>query len=68
MIFQFVFLIDLQSFATQSKTIKDYPGLKNAEREGFEPPVPSQVRLISNQVHSTALPPLQVSDWLIGDW
>src|SRR5262249_57067056 len=29
-----------------------------AEREGFEPPVPLQVRLISNQVHSTTLPSL----------
>jgi hypothetical protein len=29
-----------------------------AEREGFEPPVPAKVRLISNQVHSTTLPPL----------
>src|SRR5262245_38841436 len=26
-----------------------------AEREGFEPPVPLRVRLISNQVHSTGL-------------
>ena len=40
------------------------PGLC-AEREGFEPPVPSQVRLISNQVHSTTLPPLLL---VIGDW
>ena len=26
-----------------------------AEREGFEPPVPLRVRLISSQVHSTGL-------------
>jgi hypothetical protein len=26
-----------------------------AEREGFEPPVPVKVRLISSQVHSTGL-------------
>src|SRR5262245_23771417 len=31
----------------------------SAEREGFEPPVPLRVRLISNQVHSTALPSLR---------
>jgi hypothetical protein len=30
-----------------------------AERGGFEPPVGSHLRLISSQVHSTALPPLQ---------
>ena len=30
-----------------------------AEREGFEPPIPVKVCLISSQVHSTALPPLQ---------
>jgi hypothetical protein len=32
-----------------------------AEREGFEPPIPVKVCLISSQVHSTALPPLRVS-------
>src|ERR1035437_1889393 len=31
-----------------------------AEREGFEPPVALRLRLISSQVHSTALPPLQL--------
>ena len=31
-----------------------------AEREGFEPSVPVKGRLISNQVHSTALPPLLI--------
>ena len=30
-----------------------------AEREGFEPSVRLHVRLISSQVHSTTLPPLQ---------
>jgi hypothetical protein len=30
-----------------------------AERVGFEPTVPSPVRLISSQVHSTTLPPLR---------
>lgn len=30
-----------------------------AEREGFEPPVPVTVHLISNQAHSTALTSLQ---------
>ena len=34
------------------------PGL--AEREGFEPPIPVKVCLISSQVHSTALPSLRV--------
>jgi hypothetical protein len=29
-----------------------------AEKGGFEPPVGSHLRLISSQVHSTALPPL----------
>ena len=29
------------------------------EREGFEPPIPLRVLLISNQVHSTALPSLR---------
>ncbi len=29
-----------------------------AEREGFEPPVPMKVQLISNQSHSTTLTPL----------
>jgi hypothetical protein len=32
-----------------------------AEREGFEPPVPLQVRLISSQVHSTGLCHLSAS-------
>ena|GEM_PF-2603303 len=32
-----------------------------AEREGFEPPVPAKVRLISSQVHSTGLCHLSVS-------
>jgi hypothetical protein len=31
-----------------------------AEREGFEPPIPVKVCLISSQVHSTALPSLRV--------
>jgi hypothetical protein len=31
-----------------------------AEREGFEPPVPVRVRLISSQVHSTGLCHLSV--------
>jgi hypothetical protein len=31
-----------------------------AERVGFEPTVRSHVRLISSQVHSTTLPPLQI--------
>ena len=30
-----------------------------AEREGFEPPIPVKVCLISSQVHSTALPSLR---------
>lgn len=29
------------------------------ERGGFEPPIVSLLRLISSQVHSTTLPPLQ---------
>jgi hypothetical protein len=42
---------------------KKYPDLardntSDAEAQGFEPRVPSQVRLISSQVHSTALPNL----------
>ena len=32
-----------------------------AEREGFEPPVPLRVRLISSQVHSTGLCHLSAS-------
>ncbi len=45
-------------------------GQQQAEREGFEPPVPAKVRLISNQVHSTTLPPLRVGCRLlvIGCW
>jgi hypothetical protein len=31
-----------------------------AEGEGFEPSVGLHLRLISNQVHSTALPPLRI--------
>jgi hypothetical protein len=34
--------------------------LNMAEREGFEPPIPVKVCLISSQVHSTALPPLRI--------
>ena len=34
-------------------------GLVLAERAGFEPAVGSHLRLISSQVHSTTLPPLQ---------
>jgi hypothetical protein len=34
--------------------------LDMAEREGFEPPIPVKVCLISSQVNSTALPPLHV--------
>ena len=30
--------------------------LEMAEKEGFEPPVPFQVQLISSQSHSTTLP------------
>ena len=30
-----------------------------AEREGFEPSVPSRARRISSAVHSTTLPPLR---------
>ena len=36
-----------------------------AEREGFEPPVPLRVRLISSQVHSTGLCHLSVADGLM---
>ena len=32
-----------------------------AEKEGFEPPVPFQVQLISSQSHSATLPLLQKS-------
>ena len=32
-----------------------------AEKEGFEPPVPFQVQLISSQSHSATLPLLQYS-------
>ena len=32
-----------------------FGGRKLAESEGFEPPVPLRVRLISSQVHSTGL-------------
>jgi hypothetical protein len=31
---------------------------KMAEREGFEPPVPFRVHMISNHAHSTTLSPL----------
>src|ERR1700691_5837482 len=31
-----------------------------AKREGFEPPIPVKVCLISSQVHSTALPSLRI--------
>lgn len=34
---------------------------KLAEREGFEPSVGIYLRLISSQVHSTTLPPLQTA-------
>ena len=34
-------------------------GKRLAEREGFEPPIPVKVCLISSQVHSTALPSLR---------
>ena len=32
------------------------PGVLMAEKEGFEPPVPFQIQLISSQSHSTTLP------------
>src|SRR5687768_7188768 len=32
-----------------------------AEREGFEPSVRVSARLITNQVHSTTLPPLRIA-------
>ncbi len=38
-----------------------------AEREGFEPSVGLHLRLISSQVHSTTLPPLQMTILLFGD-
>ena len=37
------------------------PGRKLAEGEGFEPPVPLRVRLISSQVPSTTQPPFRDS-------
>jgi hypothetical protein len=39
---------------------KGSKGLVMAEREGFEPPIPVKVCLISSQVHSTALPSLRM--------
>ncbi len=33
---------------------------KRAEREGFKPPVPVTVHLISNQAHSITLTPLRI--------
>ncbi len=40
---------------TEGQEMKSPPSLKlrraNAEREGFEPPVPVTVHLISNQAH-----------------
>jgi hypothetical protein len=36
-----------------------------AEREGFEPPIPVKVCLISSQVHSTGLCHLSVSNALV---
>ena len=35
--------------------MSSWKGKRMAEREGFEPPVPAKVRLISSQVHSTGL-------------
>ena len=45
----------------KSKKARDEPGLFAflAERVGFEPTVGVSPRLISNQVHSTTLPPLR---------
>ena len=48
-------------FDSQKKTPHGKPcGVDLAEREGFEPSVGSPLRLISSQVHSTTLPPLQI--------
>jgi hypothetical protein len=33
---------------------------KSAEREGFKPPVPITVHLVSNQAHSITLTPLRM--------
>ncbi len=43
-------------------------GGRAAERGGFEPPVPLRVRLISNQVPSTARSSLRRALWLGGAW
>ena len=45
----------------QNKKAPDGSLVVLAERVGFEPTVRSPVRLISSQVHSTTLPPLQVA-------
>ena len=43
--------------------------IKNlAEKVGFEPTEGLHLRLISNQVHSTTLPPLQTSARVDGEW
>ncbi len=46
------------------RQVVHFKGLEKgmAEREGFEPPVPAKVRLISSQVHSTGLCHLSDSD------
>jgi hypothetical protein len=41
--------------------LSELAGLFLAERVGFEPTVGSPLRLISSQVHSTTLPPLQLT-------
>ena len=44
-----------QGMAGLDLTVWEAQDNSMAEREGFEPPVPLRVRLISSQVHSTGL-------------
>jgi hypothetical protein len=43
------------------RILTDYSWMCMAEREGFEPPIPVKVCLISSQVHSTGLCHLSAS-------
>jgi hypothetical protein len=51
----FNIISDLQFASGGQRTVMDGSGRYMAEREGFEPPIPFRVCLISSQVHSTGL-------------
>ena len=43
-----------------SRAVPNWDHIEMAEREGFEPPVPFRVHMISNHAHSTTLSPLHL--------